>query len=236
LESVFKEVYRVTKEGRFFVLNTSPVIISRASRQHSSRRYPIPFDIHPYLVEMGWEFIDDIVWVKPEATAKRRNAGFLQHRKPLAYKANAITEYVMVYRKKTHKLLDWNMKQYNQDTIEKSKVLDDYESSNVWKIEPTFDKVHSAVFPIELCNRVIKFYSYKGDLVFDPFAGSGTLGEAAMDLERYFFLAEIKNEYVKRISEQISKRTLFSKTTPRIVTIKEFKQFSERDKENDIDG
>jgi len=224
LESVFKEVYRVTKEGRFFVLNTSPVIISRASRQHSSRRYPIPFDIHPYLVEMGWEFIDDIVWVKPEATAKRRNAGFLQHRKPLAYKANAITEYVMVYRKKTHKLLDWNMKQYDKDTIEKSKVLEDYESSNVWKIEPTFDKVHSAVFPIELCNRVIKFYSYKGDLVFDPFAGSGTLGESAMDLERYFFLAEIKEEYVKRISEQINKRTLFSKMTPQFVTIKEFKQ------------
>lgn len=234
LGTVFKEIYRVTKEGRFFVLNTSPVIIPRVSRQHSSKRYPIPFDIHPYLIEMGWEFIDDIVWVKPEATAKKRNAGFLQHRKPLAYKTNAVTEYVMVYRKKTHKLLDWNMKQYPQDTIEKSKVLGDYESSNVWKISPTFDKVHSAVFPIELCNRVIKFYSYKGDLVFDPFAGSGTLGLSAIDLGRYFFLTEIKDEYVKRISRQISKRSLFSKMTPRILTAEEFKQLSERDKENDI--
>jgi len=98
LEQVFAEVYRVMKEGRFFILNTSPIIIPRMSRQHSSKRYPIPYDIHPLLVKMGWEFIDDIVWVKPEASVKNRNAGFLQHRKPLAYKPNACTECVMVYR------------------------------------------------------------------------------------------------------------------------------------------
>lgn len=83
LENVFKEVHRITKEGRFFVLNTSPIIIPRISRAHSSRRYPIPYDIHPLLIKMGWEFIDDIIWVKPEASVKNRNAGFLQHRKPL---------------------------------------------------------------------------------------------------------------------------------------------------------
>jgi len=48
---------------------------------------------------MGWEFIDDIVWVKPEASVKNRNAGFLQHRKPLGYKPNAVSEMLMVYRK-----------------------------------------------------------------------------------------------------------------------------------------
>ncbi|MCK4448631.1 MAG: HEAT repeat domain-containing protein, partial [Candidatus Marinimicrobia bacterium] len=96
LSYVFKEVHRITKEGRFFILNTSPIIIPRVSRQHASKRYPIPFDIHPYLIEMGWEFIDDIVWIKPEACAKNRNAGFLQHRKPLGYKPNTVTEYLMV--------------------------------------------------------------------------------------------------------------------------------------------
>ncbi len=60
LEKVFKEVHRITKEGRFFILNTSPIIIPRISRrQHSSKRYPIPYDIHPFLMKMGWEFIDD---------------------------------------------------------------------------------------------------------------------------------------------------------------------------------
>ncbi|MCL6088175.1 MAG: HEAT repeat domain-containing protein [Actinobacteria bacterium] len=205
LEQVFKEVYRITKEGRFFVLNTSPIIIPRISRAHSSKRYPIPYDIHPLLVKMGWEFIDDIVWVKSEASVKNRNAGFLQHRKPLAYKPNAVTEMLMVYRKKTDKLIDWNIKQYSWDKVKKSKVLEDYETSNVWRIDPTFDKVHTAVFPLELCNRVIKFYSFVGDLMFDPFAGSGTLGRAALNLNRNFFLTEKESKYINRIKEELNK-------------------------------
>jgi len=203
LENTFKEVHRITKEGRFFVLNTSPIIIPRVSRQHSSKRYPIPYDIHPLLVRMGWEFIDDIIWIKPEASVKNRNAGFLQHRKPLGYKANSRTEMVMVYRKKTDKLIDWNIRQYDWNTVKNSKVNEEYETSNIWEIDPVFDRTHSAVFPIELCNRVIKFYSYKNDLVFDPFAGSGTFGKAALKLERYFFLTEQNKRYFNRIKENI---------------------------------
>ena len=51
LEEVFLETYRITKEGRFLVLNTSPVIVPRISRAHSSKRYPIPFDIHHDLIK-----------------------------------------------------------------------------------------------------------------------------------------------------------------------------------------
>ena len=125
LERVFREIHRITKEGRFFILNTSPIIVPRMSRSHSSKRYPIPYDIHPVLIKMGWEFIDDIIWVKPEASVKNRNAGFLQHRKPLAYKPNPCSESIMVYRKKTDKLIDWNIKQYSKDIVEKSKVKGD---------------------------------------------------------------------------------------------------------------
>lgn len=205
LEGVFKEVHRISKEGRFFILNTSPIIIPRISRQHASKRYPIPYDIHPLLIKMGWEFIDDIVWIKPEASVKNRNAGFLQHRKPLAYKPNAVTEMLMVYRKKTDKLIDWNIRQYNWDKVKKSKVLEEYETTNVWRIDPTFDKVHTAVFPLELCHRVIKFYSFVGDLIFDPFAGSGTLGRAALNLNRNFFLTEKEDKYIHRIKEELNK-------------------------------
>lgn len=226
LVDVFREVHRVTKEGRFFLLNTSPIIIPRFSRQHSSKRYPIPFDIHPYLIQMGWEFIDDIVWVKPEASVKNRNAGFLQHRKPLAYKPNPVTEYVMVYRKKTDKLIDWAMRQYDWNTVKQSKVLEEYETSNVWEIDPVFDKVHSAVFPKELCNRVIKLYSYKGDLIFDPFAGSGTLGKAAIDLDRYFFLTEKERKYIERIRQEIGSKSLFDKTESHILHIEEFRKLA----------
>lgn len=231
LEKVFKEVHRITKEGRFFVLNTSPIIIPRISRAHASKRYPIPYDIHPLLVKMGWEFIDDIVWVKPEASVKNRNAGFLQHRKPLGYKPNAVTEMLMVYRKKTDKLIDWNIHQYSWDKVKKSKVIDKYETTNVWRIDPTFDRVHSAVFPSELCNKVIKYYSFVEDLVFDPFAGSGTLGRAALNLNRYFFLTEIELKYVNRMKEDlVGRNDLFNtkNNQPNFVDIETFISLSNK--------
>lgn len=235
LENVFKEVHRVTKEGRFFILNTSPIIIPRVSRQHSSKRYPIPFDIHPFLIKMGWEFIDDIVWLKPEASVKNRNAGFLQHRKPLAYKPNSVTEMLMVYRKKTDKLIDWNMREYDWETVKKSKVEGEYETSNVWKIDPTFDKVHTAVFPLELCNRIVKFFSFVGDLLFDPFAGRGTFGKSAMRLKRYFFLTENNEKHIARIKEELGHKTLLTDKEPQIISLKQFKELT-KGLRNDSNG
>ena len=226
LEEVFKLTYDKTKEGRFLIVNTSPVIVPRISRQHSSKRYPIPFDIHHFLMEMGWEFIDDIIWVKPEASVKNRNAGFLQHRKPLAYKPNARTEYLMVYRKQTDRLIDWNIRQYDWETVKESKVKDGYETSNVWEIDPKFDKVHSAVFPVDLCKRVIEYYSFKGDLVFDPFAGSGTFGRTAKHLERYFFLTEQEPKYFEYMKSFLNKSdsSLFKERESKFLKLDEFKE------------
>ncbi|PIS30018.1 MAG: restriction endonuclease subunit M [Candidatus Marinimicrobia bacterium CG08_land_8_20_14_0_20_45_22] len=231
LRDVFKEVHRITKEGRFFILNTSPIIIPRVSRQHSSKRYPIPFDIHPFLVEMGWEFIDDIVWVKPEFSAKDRNSSFRQHRKPLAYKPTAVTEYLMVYRKKTHKLIDWNIRQYDYKTVQESKVFGEIDQINTWKIDPTFDITHTAVFPIELCLRVLKYYSFKNDLVFDPFGGSGTFSKAAQSLDRFFFTTEISDKYFERIKEIVGKNVLFNKDFPnKYYSFQEFYKINEVNK------
>lgn len=223
LDGVFKQVHRITKEGRFLILNTSPIIIPRVSRQHSSKRYPIPFDIHPFLVKMGWEFIDDIVWMKPEASVKNRIGGFQQHRKPLAYKPNSITEYLMVYRKSTEKLLDWNIREYDWKTVKESKVTDGFETTNVWKIDPCFDKVHTAVFPVELCKRVIQYYSFKGDLVFDPFGGSGTVGKTAKSLDRYFFLTE-KDENYFRYMQSKKPNGIFDEHPSKFLSLTEFQQ------------
>ena len=222
LEEVFQQVHRVTKEGRFFLLNTSPIIIPRVGRNYASKRYPIPYDIHPLLVKMGWEFIDDIVWVKPEASVKNRNAGFLQHRKPLGYKPNARTESIMVYRKQTTKLIDWNIRQYDRETVNQSRVFGKYETGNVWHIEPVYNNKHSAVFPQELCNKVIAYYSFVGDLVFDPFGGSGTFGKSAMELNRAFFLTEQMDDYVQVIKENLAQAHLSSIRPPRIVELERF--------------
>jgi len=205
LKKVFEETHRVTKEGRFLIVNTSPVIVPRFSRAYASKRYPIPFDLHPILISMGWEFIDDIVWEKPESSVKARNNGFFQHRKPLAYKPNSVTEMVMVYRKKTSRLIDWNVKQYEDEIIDNSKVSDGYATSNLWKISPSNDSVHSAIFPDELCDRIVQYYSLEGDLVFDPFGGSGTFGISALRNGRTFFLTEIDQDYVNRMKDRFTK-------------------------------
>ena len=232
LVDIFREVHRITKEGRFFVLNTSPVIIPRMSRAHASKRYAIPFDIHPMLTEIGWEFIDDIIWIKPERTAKNRNGGFFQHRKPLGYKANSVSEYVMVYRKKTDKLIDWNMRQYNGETVEASLVEGNYEKTNVWHIHPASDKVHPAIFPTDLARQIIQFYSFKGDIVFDPFSGIGTVGVASLMLERFFLLAEQEEKYVHKAIQtmQAVDDPLFNDLHPKCLNLAEFRALLHKEK------
>lgn len=222
LEKVFKETHRITKEGRFLVVNTSPIIIPRVSRSHSSKRYPIPFDLHFYLVKNGWEFIDDIIWQKPDYAVKNRIGGFMQHRKPLTYKPNTVTEYLMVYRKETTKLIDWNVRSYDKETTEASLVPEGYETTNVWKIDPCFDKVHSAVFPVELCKKVIQYYSFKGDLVFDPFAGSGTVGKTAKFLGRYFFLTEKEQVYFEYMKSKSKPDLLNKEYNTKFLSLTEF--------------
>lgn len=224
LEEVFFEIERITKEGRFLIVNTSPIIIPRISRQHSSKRYPIPFDLHARLTNIGWEFIDDIVWEKPEFSVKNRIGGFQQHKKPLGYKPNAVTEYLMVYRKKTDKLLDWNIHQYSDEVVEESKVNGEFETTNVWKISPKSDKIHSAVFPVELCKRVIQYYSYKGDLIFDPFAGSGTLQRTARAMDRYAFSTEKEKKYFDYMKDLENGNTFFEEKEIKYLTLEQFKK------------
>lgn len=222
LRQVFKETHRLTKNGRFLIVNTSPIIIPRVSRNHSSKRYPIPFDIHHLLMQDGWEFIDDIIWQKPEYSVKNRVGGFMQHRKPLGYKPNTTTEYLMVYRKKTTDLIDWNIKQYDPEIIEESKVQGEFDSTNVWLIDPSGDKTHSAVFPELLCEKVIQYYSYKNDLVFDPFGGSGTFGKVAKAMDRNFFLTELDEIYFERIKEKIG-------TAGKYLTLEDFNQWMQQE-------
>lgn len=234
LESVFKETHRVTKEGRFLIVNTSPIIIPRVSRSHSSKRYAIPFDLHPYLVKNGWEFIDDIIWQKPDYSVKNRIGGFMQHRKPLTYKPNTVTEYLMVYRKETTKLIDWNIRTYDKEIVNESRVPEGYETTNVWRIDPCFDKIHSAVFPVELCKRVIQYYSFKGDLVFDPFAGSGTVGRTAKAMNRNFLLTEKEPIYFEYMKSK-AKTDLLDKHRTKFLTLSEFINSIQQSIKHDLD-
>ncbi len=193
LGDVFSLCHAVLSEGRFLVVNTSPVLVRRANRQSSSQRVPIPFDLHHILDGLGFEFIDDIVWQKPEAAGWHLGRGrrFAADRQPLQYKPVTVTEYVMVYRKRTDRLIDWNIRNHpNPSDVLHSLIDDGYERTNVWEIQPSQSKDHSAVFPYALAERVVRYYSFAGDLVLDPFAGTGTTGKAAADLGRRFMLID----------------------------------------------
>ena len=203
IESVFNEVHRITMEGRFLVINTSPIIEPRIDRAHMSKRYAIPFDIHSKITKIGWDFIDDILWVKPEPSVKNRNGNFSSIRNPLSYKPNSITEYLMVYRKHTDKLIDWNIKKYSNDIKDRSKVPDGYESSNVWYISPKASKFHPAIFPEELCDKVIRYYSYETDIILDTFMGIGTTGLVAQNLHRDFIGMELDENYFEIAKQRI---------------------------------
>jgi DNA modification methylase len=205
MTKVLTSLHKVTKEGRFLTLNTSPVIVPRAKRSDSSKRLPIPYDLHSIAVGIGWEFIDDIVWLKPEASVKNRVGSFSYHRRPLGYKPNCVTEMLMIYRKKTDKLIDWNLKQYSKEIIQKSLVADGFESSNVWKISPSSSKNHSAIFPDELADKAILYYSLVGDVVYDPFMGSGTTAAMAKINGRNFIGSEITKKYAYLANERLKK-------------------------------
>ncbi|RME47473.1 MAG: site-specific DNA-methyltransferase [Caldilineae bacterium] len=208
MRKVIKACHRVLNEGRFFVMNVSPILIRRANRNESSRRIAVPFDMHRLFVEEGFDFIDDIIWVKPEGAgwATGRGRRFAADRHPLQYKPVPVTEYILVYRKHTRRLIDWNIRTHpHPEKVKASKITDDYERTNIWHIKPTHDKEHPAVFPEELASKVITYYSFIDDVVLDPFAGSGTVGLAATKLKRRFVLIEKEPRYINVIRERAKK-------------------------------
>ncbi len=230
LRRVIKQSHRVLSDGRFFVINIAPVLIRRSSRNESSRRIAVPFDIHRIFIEEDYEFIDDILWVKPEGAgwATGRGRRFAADRNPLQYKAVPITEYVLVYRKKSQRLIDWYIRNHPDRTIvNDSKIKDGYNKTNLWKIHPAFDKEHPAIFPLELAKRVIEYYSFKNDVVLDPFAGIGTTANAAMLLDRRFVMIEINEKYaeimkkkaIEWMGEKIKELNLVNLSPPKHVSI-----------------
>ena len=207
LRQAFSACHDVLAEGRFLVVNVSPVLVRRTSRSSASKRLPIPFDLHPILDRIGFEFIDDIIWRKPEGAGWHLGRGrrFAADRQPLQYKPVTVTEYVLVYRKKTDRLIDWNLRNHpDSSAIARSLILGEYDKTNVWDITPSHHRIHPAVFPDELVSRVIRYYSFEGDCVLDPFAGAGAVGRVAAAMGRRFLVIEKRPDYFAIIRKELS--------------------------------
>lgn len=207
MKKIIHQCYRVLNEGRFFVINIAPVLMRRASRNESSKRIAVPFDFHRLFMEEDFEFIDDIIWQKPEGAgwATGRGRRFAADRNPLQYKPVPVTEYVLVYRKKTPRLIDWNIRKHpDEDLVKQSKIEGEYEVTNIWEIHPAHSKKHPAIFPEELATKVIKYYSFINDVVLDPFAGIGTTAKAAYKNQRRFVMYELNQEYIDSFKSDLS--------------------------------
>lgn len=199
MQDVIKQCYRVLEDGRFIVINVSPVITKRPGREFESIRYPIHFDFHKILNDVGFEFIDEIIWLKPQFSVPNRNGVYIQTQKPLSYKPNCVTESILIYRKKANFLLDFNIKVYKDF---KPILKENFDSTNCWEISPISSKEHPAVFPKKLCENILRYYSFPNDVVLDPFAGSGTFGEVAKNMNRIPILCEKSSKYIEVIKNK----------------------------------
>ena len=185
---IFSTVRDKMNGGSFLCINVSPVIQARVSRGEKSKRYAIPHNLTTELERVGLEFIDEIIWVKPEGAVKNRGGGFFRSRKPKAYKPNCVTESILILQRSDSGIIDKHLKS-------EGLVEDGYERSNVWFMNPETKSKHSAPFPVELPDKLIRYYSYPNQTVLDPFMGSCSTGVACLNNNRKFIGVEMDGKY-----------------------------------------
>jgi site-specific DNA-methyltransferase (adenine-specific) len=199
LERVFTEVWRVTKPGGFCAIVIGTVLLN-------GQHYPVPFDLIARLTQSGWLFHQDIIWHKCTAGVKRAGVT-IQKPYPGYYYPNIMTEYILVFRKPGEPI-------YKERSIEE-KERSDYPinklftydiANNVWHIAPVPpDQLdHPCPFPEEIPYRLIQLYSYQGELVLDPFAGSGQTTKVAKHLKRKFVGYETIEKYVQLATARLT--------------------------------
>ena len=205
IERVFAEVRRVTKPGGLCGIVIGTVLLE-------GKHYPVPFDVTSRLTRLGWEFHQDIIWHKTTAGVKRAGVT-IQKPYPGYYYPNIMTEYILVFRKPgpaIYQNRSDEQKAGAQYPINRLFTLDT--ANNVWHIAPVPPGYldHPCPFPEEIPYRLIAMYSYPGELVLDPFAGSGQTLKVACALNRRYVGYEIVAQYVelagRRIAEPLSIR------------------------------
>ena len=199
LERVFGEVQRVTRPGGFCAIVIGTVLLN-------GRHYPVPFDLSARLTRSGWEFHQDILWHKCTAGVKRAGVT-IQKPYPGYYYPNIMTEYILIFRKPGAPIY----KQHSEGKKKKSvfpinRVFTLDTANNVWHIAPVPPDVieHPCPFPEEIPYRLIQLYSYQGDVILDPFVGSGQTIKMAKYLKRQYVGYETIEKYVKLAEARVS--------------------------------
>src|SRR5271170_3427547 len=179
LKEVWKALYRVLVPGGRFVLNVAPTSIKDFR--------PIHHDLSRDLRSLGYIMRTEIIWYKQ--TMGRRTA-WGSWKSPSNPHIVPSWEYVLVFSKDQWKL-PGDPAAIDIDSREFQKFSDGF-----WQISPERKRAgHPAPFPEELIERLVKFYSYRGNVVLDMFGGTGTVASVARRLGRHYFHIDSSEEY-----------------------------------------
>jgi DNA modification methylase len=202
-ESIAKELYRTTKEGGVVVWNVSDST-DKGSESGSSFKQAL------FFMQCGFKLHDTMIWVKDGGGAVGSNKCYTQN-----------FEYMFVFAKGTintfNLIYDKPNKSFGKDKsgvgrrtkegehkIEKRKPSKEFSRrNNYWYIAPQRGE-HPAVFPDKLANDHIISWSNEGDIVYDPFMGSGTTAKMAKLNNRKYIGSELSEEYCKIIDKRIN--------------------------------
>lgn len=205
LRKVAKESFRVLADGRIFVLNIDDMLVN-------GDKFPIVADATKIFQEAGFRYRDRIIWKKPEGYIRisRRSGVILQNPYPMYFYPDNLLESIIIFQKGK-----FDYKSISKDVKEKSKVDTKEIQSKKWFLtlwdmnnvmpNQVLEK-DIAAFPEELPYRAIKLFSYVGETVLDPFAGSGTTMKIARQLGRNSVGIEIKKSLVPIIKEKLGFR------------------------------
>lgn len=200
MKKTFDEVYRITVEGGFCC-----VVI--ANEINHGTLIPLPSLLTRELVDSGWNLHEEIVWHKVTGGANRAGS-FVQHPYPSYFRANIMHEKILVFRKGANKLRRDMGYAFKNLSVKLYHEI----ANSVWHIAPVPPGYldHPCPYPEEIPYRLINLYSYPGDIVFDPFNGSGQTTKLAKQLGRKYLGIDIQKKYVelakKRLKEPLNIR------------------------------
>lgn len=195
LRLVWVELYRVMKEHAYVAVN-----IGR------NTEYNTPAHIATSLEGAGFKFYKSIIWEKPQAAATQ--TAWYKYPNPRYYEPYLVTEDILLYTKGEVK---GDYRGEKLDILDPAFVRS--VATNVWRIRPESLKVsrgiHPAPFPLEIPANLIQLLSRPGELVYDPFAGSGTTLQAAKELGRDYVGTDIDPMYVDYANGVLMQDSLF---------------------------
>ena len=191
LQNVFSETYRVLVNGGRACINVANL----------GRRPYLPLSdyISQMMIGIGFQMRGEIIWNKGAGAGVSMAWGSWQSASNPVLRD--VHEYIMVFSKGSFMRKKTDDK---ENTISKEQFME--WTKSVWTMNPESAKKvgHPAPFPIELPYRLIQLYTFKGDVILDPFMGSGTTAIAALKAERKYIGYDIDPEYVKLAEERIA--------------------------------